>query len=320
MLKDEVYAILKERVVEFVSGEELSTELKKSRTAIWKAIGSLKKDGCFIEATTNRGYRLTERGDALNKGAIERSMRKKGVSIDVYKEVSSTLDLGRKYALGGEKGVKVIVAESQTEGRGRFKRKFYSPKGGLYMTVVFRPETNAKNNLYVTAEVAVAVSRAVKEVCKTDTEIKWVNDLYIGERKVCGILTEAQVNLESGTTDFVSIGIGINLVRPEGGFDKEIADKAGYISINQQFDRKNRLVAKIVDEFFDIYESEDLLSVYKEYDKKLAFKGRKVEVILGDETFVATEVGVTEDFGLKVKTGDGKERILRYGDVSLAVK
>ncbi len=320
MLKDEVYLFLNQKVGEFVSGEELSLNLKKSRTAIWKAVESLRKDGYEIEAVTNRGYRLSESCDAINKGVIERLITQKGVSVDVYKEVTSTLDLGRNYAVGGGEGIKVIVAESQTEGRGRFKRKFYSPKGGLYMTIVFRPKRDARTNLYITAEVAVAVLRAVKEICKTETRIKWVNDLYKDGKKVCGILTEAQVNLESGTTDFVAIGIGINVVKPEGGFADEIKDKAGYISINEGLDVKNRLVAKIVSEFFDIYEREKLQNIRKEYDDSLAFKGEEVEVVLSDESFVAKEIGITEDFGLIVETESGKKRILNYGDVTLKNK
>ena len=194
--KSEVLKLLEENKGTYLSGEELAIKLGCSRTAIWKAMKTLREEGYEILAVNNRGYALSKENNVLSEEAIRLGLNKKAVKIEVKREIPSTNQYLKQKGIEEEyEEGSVVVAESQSAGKGRRGRHFYSPgKCGLYMSVLLKPKKTAQESLKITAAAAVAVCRAVEKVCKVSLGIKWVNDLYLGEKKVCGILTKYFIN------------------------------------------------------------------------------------------------------------------------------
>ncbi|MBO4262256.1 MAG: biotin--[acetyl-CoA-carboxylase] ligase [Clostridia bacterium] len=322
MLKDDVYRTLLNETDGYVSGEALSAKLGVSRSAIWKAVKALKTDGAEIDAVTNRGYRLTGDSDFLSSSVILDNLHpdissRINFDVTVFKSVASTNDYLKSLAASGAPEGRVVISETQTAGKGRAGRKFSSQRGGVYMSVLLRPRLSLASSLKITVWAAVAVARAIENVFGVNASIKWVNDVFCGDKKVCGILTESALDLESKTMEYAVLGIGVNAVRPKGGFPEELKDIAGYLSETPQKNLRNRLAAEILNEFFLLYFSDDKDFSFAEYKKRLFLLGKAVEVRLEGEKYFATATGLTEDFNLIVRDEKGETRVLNYGDVSV---
>lgn len=179
---------------------------------------SLREEGYTIEAGPNKGYVLRG-GSRLSEEGIRLYLDHPDVPVKIYRELDSTNRAAKEAAFSGEAGHgALILARRQKSGRGRRGRSFYSPENaGLYMSIVLRPDRTLKEGLLITTAAATAVCRAVKKICGIDLGIKWVNDLYFHNKKVCGILTEAVTDFESGNIEFAVVGIGLNLYMPEDG-------------------------------------------------------------------------------------------------------
>ncbi|MBQ7587890.1 MAG: biotin--[Lachnospiraceae bacterium] len=259
--KDEVLRLLQENSEVYISGQEMADRLHVTRAAVWKAIKALEKEGCAIEAVTNRGYRLGRAPDAIDAPFIERSLRESGLNVRViFKEETGSTNEDARSALrdwvsaGDPVGnsenssmgnssddpaddparrqrAVLVIADKQNAGRGRRGRDFYSPPGtGLYMSLAMGNVQEVLKMARVTAVAAVAVADAVDETVfdgDDRTAIKWVNDIYIGEKKVCGILSEAFLPMEDEEDGCVVVGIGINVYEPTGGFPEDIDNRAG---------------------------------------------------------------------------------------------
>jgi BirA family biotin operon repressor/biotin-[acetyl-CoA-carboxylase] ligase len=192
-LKEQVLKELENHKGEYVSGGKLAETLHFSRNAVWKAVKSLVADGHDIQAVTNKGYRLSPDSDVLTAAAVEKHLGAlAGVfDIDYRATVTSTNSVLKDLAAGGAREGTVVAAITQTAGRGRFGRSFYSPAdSGVYFSVLLRPGVGAPDATLLTTAAAVAVARAVEDVTGAPARIKWVNDVYCGGKKVCGILTE----------------------------------------------------------------------------------------------------------------------------------
>ncbi|MGN0524457.1 biotin--[acetyl-CoA-carboxylase] ligase, partial [Eubacterium sp.] len=210
-LKEEVLKYLSDNSSEYISGEELAHSLGKSRTAVWKAIKSLQADGYRIDAVTNRGYMLDADNDILNAQEIKKSLSF-ACRVEYYKTLDSTNNVAKRIIAEGEDDVLLVVGEEQTAGRGRQGKSFYSPGGtGIYMSLVVHPMTELQNAVTATTAAAVAVCRAIESLTDKKPMIKWVNDVYLDGKKICGILTEAVTDFETQTVSSIIIGIGINL-------------------------------------------------------------------------------------------------------------
>ena len=210
----------------YFSGEELAARLSVSRTAVWKAVNSLRKDGYEIDAVPNKGYCLSADTDILSSQGVEKYLEPVCASIEmeILPAVGSTNDYLREKALKGQKEGFTVLAGEQTGGRGRTGRSFYSPADtGIYMSLLLRPE-NCSPAVAVkfTTMAAVAACRAIEKVSQKKAQIKWVNDVYIEDKKVCGILTEGAVSLEKGSLEYVILGVGINVYPPRGVFPREL--------------------------------------------------------------------------------------------------
>ena len=180
---------------ETLSGEDIGRELSCTRAAVWKAVNSLRQEGYPIEAGPNKGYMLARESNLISAEGIRLFLDDPQVEIKIFDAISSTNLEARQLAVRGMAGHgSFVVAMEQTAGRGRRGREFYSPKGsGIYLSVILEPKGTLEGSLLITTAAATAVYKAVKEVCGVKLGIKWVNDLYKDNRKVCGILTEADV-------------------------------------------------------------------------------------------------------------------------------
>ena len=220
-VKQSVLQALEENRKICISGEQLAKTLNISRSSVWKAIKSLKDEGYCIAATTNKGYRLETGSDVLSyEGMLPwLAPQNKNLTIKVYKTIGSTNQVAKKMAIDGEAQGTVIISEEQTQGRGRMGRSFFSPaKSGIYMSLILRPNVYAHEAVLVTTAASVGVCRAIEKVTDKNPQIKWVNDIFLDDKKICGILTEAVTNFETGLVECVIIGIGLNFRLPEENF------------------------------------------------------------------------------------------------------
>lgn len=327
--KDKILKILEERRGEAVSGEKLAMEIGVSRAAVWKAIESLRNQGYLISATTNKGYILADSSDLLSaQGMIPFLDLEKypcmEENIFTYKTLESTNKTAKQKALEGAAGGTVILAEEQTQGRGRLGRSFYSPaSSGLYMSIIIRPDFDMRKSLLVTTAASVAICRAIKNVCGIEAQIKWVNDIYIEGRKVCGILTEAMTNFETGQIDSIIVGIGINCSTEN--FPVEIRETAGSISGNIS---RNKLAAEIINNFQDILDhfNEGMFPEYMdEYRKRSMVLRKDVYVYknaaadLTSDFQKATAIDISDEGGLIVIYDNGTKDTLTSGEISLRI-
>ena len=213
-----------------------------------------------------------------------------------------------------------VVADSQTAGRGRMGRSFYSPKEtGIYFSLLLHPEFSAEKSLFLTVMAAVSVTEAVIKYNKNDVKIKWVNDIYIDGKKVCGILTEGSINSEK-MLDYAVVGIGINVITPEGGFPEDIKNIATAIFPGKADDNINeKIVAEVINRFFDMYNGNDTDFVDR-YKKYSYLTGKEINIISGEITRAATVLGITDDCHLLVKNENGEIEEISSGDVSVRLK
>ncbi len=242
----------------------------------------------------------------------------KNIPISIYDVLPSTNMTAKAEAADGCAEWTLICALSQTAGKGRGEHTFHSPSGsGVYMSIILRPRLEADKVLLLTTAAAVAAAETIEEVSGKKAGIKWVNDVYIESRKVCGILAEASFSLESHGMEYAVIGIGINATPPENGFPAEIASIAGAVSETPVKDLRCRLIAGIINRLHSFYGNLTEKPFFDGYDKRLMFRGEKVRVIKKDAEKEAVLVGVDGDFRLLVTYPDGKNELLSSGEISV---
>ncbi len=270
-IKNKVLQALGENQNSSISGQDLANMLSVSRTAIWKAIKSLKEDGYIINATSNKGYLLSSSSDVLSAEGIREFLPNKynKIPIHIYKSLTSTNNEAKIAILHDACHGTVIISDEQTNGRGRLGRDFFSPpKSGIYMSIILKPKLNISNSVLITTAAAVAVCLCIDKFSNKQSKIKWVNDIYIDNKKVCGILTEAVTDFESGNVESVIIGIGLNVTTKENSFPSELKTIAGSILHSDGgFNTRNQLASDIINKVLTICENlEDrsFLEIYKE--------------------------------------------------------
>lgn len=314
--KEKILKRLLERQGEYVSGEELADELDVSRTAVWKAVSALKSDGIPIESSSRKGHKIPDDYNPLSEDGIRRYLHTDGIDFVILPSTDSTNNEAKRLAERGSAEGTVVIAFTQTAGKGRLGRKFYSPSdSGVYMTVTLRPK-NREVVPYLTVMAAVAVAEGVENAGGKHTEIKWVNDVFCGGKKCTGILTEASSNMENGELDFAVVGIGINVTTPNGGFPKEIRDIATAV-LDGVKDARNKVVASVLNVFFENYRNFDKDNVVKRYRDRSFLLGRDVIVVKTDSERRATVKGIDDECHLIVEYSDGKTDVLSAGEVRL---
>lgn len=250
---------------------------------------------------------------------ITRLAHTASLRVQVHDCLPSTNRTAKELAACGAPEGTVVIASSQTQGRGRLGRSFYSPADtGLYMSVVLRPTLAPEKALMITVAAAVAVARAVETLSGRTAYIKWVNDVYCDERKVCGILTEA--SMDRGTLSYAVLGIGINVCPPKNGFLQELQGIAGAVFDEEHAVDRNTVAAAVLDAFFEQYAHIEDGAFVEEYRARSMLCSRAVTVCtpLGERQAVALRVD--EQCRLVVRYEDGQEDALSSGDVRIRLQ
>ncbi len=319
-LKQQVLKLLEENRGNFVNGAKLASELFVTRSSIWKAIKTLQKDGYRIEAITNKGYCLLSHNDIVSAESILPFL-KGGASdfqLEVRESVTSTNTIAKEMAAKGAKEGTVLIAREQTEGRGRMGRSFYSPaSSGIYFSIILRPDVSLENSLLITTATAVAVAQAIEVVAQTEASIKWVNDIFVKGKKVCGILTEASINFENGGLEYAVVGIGLNIETND--FPEEIKQVAGSIFHRKPGDAPvtSLIVAEILNNIAACMNSFTDKHYLDEYRKRSFLIDRDIMVLRGKETTPAKAIGIDEKARLIVEYADHTTEALLSGEVSV---
>ncbi len=318
-MKAEILTILKD-TDGYVSGQELCERFGVSRTAVWKAMNQLKKEGYEIESVQNKGYHLVKTPDILSKNELVSIRKTKWVGTEIcYFDVTdSTNTQAKSLGEGDAPNGTLVVAGKQESGRGRRGRSFESPAGtGIFMTLLLRPEIEPQNASMLTLVSALAVAKGIEHMVDLSVQIKWPNDIVINGKKVCGILTEMSAQMDY--VNYIVIGIGINVGNEE--FPEEIKDVATsiYLESGKHVNRA-MLIEKIWEEFEDYYElyekTQDLSSLVKEYDSYLVNRAQKVRVLDSKEPYEGKAMGITDRGELIVDTWEAR-RLVSAGEVSV---
>lgn len=323
MVKTEVLKTLENKKGCPVSGEAIATELGVSRTAVWKAINSLKKSGYAIETINGKGYVLSMENDKISKEGILAHI-KTPMEIYAYEEVASTNNTAIGIANSTAIQCALVVADKQLQGKGRRGRQFYSPKdGGIYMSLIIKPQFGMDKSILITTAASVAVMKAVKTLTGLDLKIKWVNDLFLDDKKVCGILTEAITDFESGQISHVIVGIGINCFASD--MPDDLKDVIGALNV-KGLDR-NKLIALICDYLLEILDDikDDNRNFLEDYKAASMLIGEDINIFksttLSDsEAISATAIDIDENGGLVVRLLDGTIDTISTGEVSVRLK
>ena len=326
--EDRVLELLEESRGKAVSGERLAEMLGISRTAVWKHIKALKEKGYEISSVSNRGYELIESLDVFSTKSVMDELADEvrgytgriGIEVEVRDEVTSTNALLKDMAAKGALEGRVLIAKRQTEGRGRLGRNFFSPKNGIYLSILLRPDMDFREAMLLTTIAAVAVVEAVREVTGRDTGIKWVNDVYLEGRKICGILTEAVTDVESGRLSYAVVGIGVNITKPsEDAFPDELKDIAGFVYDDEEPPKgvMSRLSAAIVKNYFKYYEKLPEHRFMESYKKYQILINKDIFVITPEGKKKARAYGVDDEARLLVEYEEGGSEALFTGEVSV---
>jgi BirA family biotin operon repressor/biotin-[acetyl-CoA-carboxylase] ligase len=238
----------------------------------------------------------------------------------VRDEVDSTNNLAKEYAAGGAKEGFLVVSKEQAGGRGRLGKRFCSPKeSGIYMSVILRPALKAQDSVFITAAAAVAVCRAIERTAGVVTQIKWVNDICAGGKKLCGILTEAVSEVESGGILSVVLGIGVNTQRPQNGYPPEIERIATSVKELNPVGpfSKNQLIAEILNQFEPLYTALEKKEYMDEYKSRSCIIGREIEILQNGGNKTARVIGIDDNAMLVAREKDGSVVTLHSGEISI---
>lgn len=315
MARDKILEILK-RKNEYVSGEEISAYLKITRQGLWKHIQELKDEGYDIVAVPHLGYRLVSSPDRLLPEEIRHGLNTKFIGGKVYyfETLSSTMDEAFARGMGGADEGTIVAAETQTKGRGRLGRNWASPKyKGIYASLILRPDIPPVRAPVLTLLASVAICEAVKKVTGLDARLKWPNDIFIENKKLAGILTE--INAELDHVHFMVIGFGINVNNDRHSLI------GGATSLKEQKDEHISRIG-LLQEILRRIEEEYLLlqknGADKIIDKWRANNmtiGRRVKIISQNDHLEGHALDIESDGGLLIRTDTGLIKKVMTGDM-----
>lgn len=318
-VRDEVLAYLEAHRGDYVSGQELADRLGISRNSVWKSIEALRGEGYDLESRTNRGYRLTLENDVLSAAGVAAAWPSE-LAVDcpelhVFAQVDSTNNEAKRMLSSGFEGSALVLADSQSGGRGRRGRTFASPAGGLYMTLVLQARDLVVEPTMCTLAAAVAVAHAIDARSDAHAGIKWVNDVIVDGLKVCGILTEGISDLETGSISSVAVGIGVNLGPAE--MPSELRGIAGKVKLAQGSTR-NQFAAQVAAELMHaVTAPEGARGLVEEYRRLSIIIGREITYEAPGGTRTALALEIDDAGGLVVRDADGSVTTLRGGEVSV---
>ncbi len=325
-MKSEILRLLKESD-DYISGQQICDRFQVSRTAVWKVMEQLKKEGYQIEAVRNRGYRLVESPDVLSKAEIESLLPAgwAGAQVVYFEETDSTNNQAKAAGESGASCGTLFVADRQNAGKGRRGRTWESPAGqSICMSLLLRPDIAPGNASMLTLVMGLSVAEAIREATGLMAWIKWPNDIILEEsgtdigRKVCGILTELSTEIEA--INYVVIGVGINV--NQTSFPAELADTATSLKLELGKGlRRSELIAAVLEKFEANYkvflQTDDLSGLMDAYNRLLINRDRDVRILEPKGAYEAHAEGINSRGELKVTTAGGEEKCIYAGEVSV---
>jgi len=306
--RNKLIEILSQHKDEYVSGQDLSDMLNVSRSAIWKHMNELKKDGYVVEGVAKKGYRIISLPKSVSENTIAWGLQTDWLAKNiVHREtIESTQTLAHQLALDGAKHGTIVVADEQTMSRGRVNRKWYSPKGeGIWLSMILRPNIPPYLAPQLTLLTATVLANVFEEHCQIEPQIKWPNDLLLDGKKVSGILTEMQA--EQDNVLYVIVGIGINV--NQKSIEDEIAHRA--TSLRLETEKEWELVPiiqHILTSFEQKYDDylhygfDQVKQTWENYGFKI---NERLRIETSNKSWEAIFRGIGEDGSLLAENDDG---------------
>lgn len=305
---------------DYISGEILSSTLQVSRTAIWKHINNLKAKGYIIEGVSKKGYKLLSSPDLIDKSEVISLLETSqiGKNIVYFNEIDSTNIKAKELAQQNVETGSLIVAEKQTLGSGRFNRKWISPNGGLWFTLVLRPNISPMEAPKITQIAAASVYKTLKDL-NIDVNIKWPNDIHLNDKKLCGILAEMKCDMDSVHYLVLGIGMNININRDDFKDDTKSIATSLKIEFNKQFSRTEILSSflnhfeKLYLRFVNYLDLSETISICRNNSNIF---GKQAKLITYNKEEIVTCVSLSDAGDLIVKDSQGNEKAVLTGEIS----
>lgn len=318
--KSAVLQLLEENRSTALSGQQIADALGVSRAAVWKAVKSLQDKGYPIEASTNKGYTLSQNSDIISVQGIRAFLPDsyKDIPLQVKDStVSTNIDVAALTNEGAPHGT-TVVSLSQSSGQGRLGKTFCSPKGGIYFSVLLRPTVSISKAVMITPAAACAVHSAIKKLFGLDVSIKWVNDIYLNGRKVVGISTQAHADFASGAISGIIVGIGINYSTAQKDFAPELSEKAGSLFAKDAPAKRNELIALTISNLLDLARNLDPKEYMDYYRQNCFVLGCTVDYEIDKLPHCGVVTAIEDNGSLIIKEeGNPSPRILSCGEISV---
>jgi len=320
MYKEKILNILRASRSGFLSGEALARKIGVSRTMVWKHIKSLERDGFGIDAVPSQGYRIVSEPDILRQSEIKAGLKTRviGKEIHLYPQISSTNTRAMEMASDNAPAGTVVIAETQTSGKGRLGRKWISPKGNLYFSVILRPDIPLYRAPLITLMGAVAVVSAIRKECQVNAVIKWPNDVLLSGKKVCGLLTEMSAEQDRIRHIVLGIGVDVNMDPASLPADVRMVTTSLMSETNKEINRTALLqeILRELDHWYQVF-LHDSADVLKAWEKLTMTIGCRIAVSGAGEVLEGSAQGVDREGRLIVKLDDGTTRTVAAGDVTI---
>ncbi|EFM39412.1 biotin--[acetyl-CoA-carboxylase] ligase [[Eubacterium] yurii subsp. margaretiae ATCC 43715] len=320
MINNEILKILYENKDDYVSGENLASVFSISRAAISKRIEKLRLKGVNIHSVPNRGYKIISMPDFLIEESVTIGVPESqaiGNTIEVFDEIDSTNEQAKKIAKNASDGT-IVAANVQTKGKGRRGREFESKKGGMYFSIILKPDVAIEEVPFITQMTACSINKALSEM-GVDTLIKWPNDIILNDKKLCGILCE--MSCEIDYLSYVVAGIGINLKKVD--FEEEVEKVA--TSLEQEGYELDNLglfwnILKNFDYFYQKYIMHDYDEMLDILRANSYILNKDIEILTSNEIKKARSKDIDEKGFLVVEYENGDIEHINYGEVSVRKK
>lgn len=318
-LKEEILTFLKTQD-NFISGEQLSKVLGVTRASIWKNIKKLQEEGYTIEASTNKGYKLVDIPDIVTREELLSTVKCQfmGQGVEYYESINSTNERAKAWAREGAGEGSLVIAETQSMGKGRLGRNWISPRGtGIWMSIILRPNLSPDKAYQLTLLAGIAMCEAIRECTGLEASIKWPNDIVVNGKKVCGILTEMSGEVQC--IHYVVVGIGVNVNMHD--FDESIPYATSLALMGEKEYSRKEIIKVFLEQFEEIYckynKKASLDEFLPKYKNLCITLGKQVKIINGQEEYIAIAKNINTTGELVLQLDNGTEKTVLAGEVSV---
>lgn len=322
-----VLAFLQTHNTEYLSGQDLSDVLKISRVAVWKHIKKIQELGYTVESKQKLGYKLTANSEILLPWEITTDLKTKKIGQQAYyfDSIDSTQNQALKMADKSENDGAIIIAQKQTGGKGRAGRRWISPRGGIWFSIILRPKFEISSTTLFPIASSLALSKAIEKIFKISPELKWPNDVTIKNKKLAGMLVD--VTLESNTIQYMVLGVGINFDIDVKQIEKILKDTPNFYGVATLNEQKKKvkpvqLVQEFLIELEKVYESlvnRQTKNIISQWTKRSSTIGRDVQVETIHGKIIGKAIRIDDD-GALVITNANKEHRVIAGDITVISK